>query len=72
MNKKLSDEDIIALFNEISDDMAFDSDLGGDSDAEDNLPYVQTVKSKFIFVRLLLFTNLQCMYYTYYAIIIYN
>ena len=47
MNKKLSDEDIIAFFNEISDDMAFDSDLGGDSDAEDNLPYVQTVKSYF-------------------------
>ncbi|XP_022160285.1 uncharacterized protein LOC111026497 [Myzus persicae] len=46
MNKKLSDEDIIAFFNEISDDMAFDSDLGGDSDDEDNLPYVQTVKNK--------------------------
>lgn len=44
MNKKLSDEDIIKLFNEISNDMAFDSDLGGDSDAEDNLPYVKQLK----------------------------
>jgi len=53
------------------DDMVFDSDLGGDSDADDNLPYVQTVKSKFIFVykshkqnicilHIIQYYNLQC------------
>lgn len=49
MNKQLSDDEIINIFNEISDDMAYDSDLGGDSDAEYDLP-VQTAKSKFIFI----------------------
>jgi len=43
MDFKLKDEDIIyELFN-ITDDMAIDSDIGGDSDADDNMILHQLV-----------------------------
>lgn len=45
MDFKLKDEDIIyELFN-ITDDMAIDSDIGGDSDADDITPISQQITS---------------------------
>lgn len=37
MSSKLSDEDILNELNSISDSMAYNSDEGGDSDAEDDI-----------------------------------
>lgn len=40
---KLNDEDILNVLNCITDDQAFDSDAGGDSDADD-IPVVEKIK----------------------------
>jgi len=45
MSSKLSDEDILNELDAISDYMAFDSDEGGDSDAEDNILHSSLVDS---------------------------
>jgi len=45
MSSKLSDEDILNELNAISDSMAFDSDEGGDSDAEDDILHPSLVGS---------------------------
>jgi len=45
MSSKLTDEEILLELNAISDSMAFDSDEGGDSDAEDDILYPSLVNS---------------------------
>lgn len=41
----LNEEDILLELDKITDEMAFDSDIGGDSDAEDVLPVSQSSSS---------------------------
>lgn len=45
MSSKLSDEDILNELNAVSESMAFDSDEGGDSDAEDDILHPSLVGS---------------------------
>jgi len=40
----MNEEDILFAL-EITDDMAFDSDIGGDSDAEDTIPVLHSSSS---------------------------
>ncbi|KAF5280602.1 hypothetical protein FQA39_LY05250 [Lamprigera yunnana] len=42
---KLTSEEAYDLIDSITDDQAFDSDLGGDSDAEDDLPQFSSPSS---------------------------